>query len=336
MTFLKHFKQTSLVLVTSLTLSLGTAQANEKPGDGKEVRPIFPTIPAEHFRGEILNIGLRELGYEVEEPRETEYAVMMQALASGDADYTAHLWEKLHDSFYQKAGGDKRMIQAGTLIPGVSQGYLVDKKTADAHNITSVEDLKKPEIAKLFDSNDDGKADLTGCNPGWGCELVIEHHLKAYGLADTVTHNQGSYFALMADTIARYKQGKPILYYTWSPQWISGVLVPDTDVVYLGVPKTDLPDGKNDVDTMVDGKNLGFAVDRIRTVLNKNFAEENPAAAKFLSLATISANDESAQNLKMEEGEKKPKDIQRHAKEWVEANRETFDQWLTEARAAAK
>ena len=335
---MRQFKKTALSLATGIALTLsGAAFAeNMKPGDGEEIQPIFPTIPAEHFRGEILNIGLRELGYEVKEPRETEYAVMMQALASGDADFTAHLWDKLHDTFYQKAGADKRMIKAGTLIPGVTQGYLIDKATADKHGITSVADLTKPEIAKLFDSNDDGKADLTGCNPGWGCELVIEHHMKAYGLSDTVTHNQGSYFALMADTISRYKQGNSILYYTWSPQWISGVLVPGKDVVYLSVPKTDLPDGNNDVETSVDGKNLGFAVDRIRTVVNKDFAEDNPAAAKFLSLAQISANDESAQNLKMEQGEKSQEDIKRHAAEWVAANRATFDGWLSEARKAAK
>lgn len=335
---MRQFKKTALSLATGIALTLsGAAFAeNMKPGDGEEIQPIFPTIPAEHFRGEILNIGLRELGYEVEEPRETEYAVMMQALGSGDADFTAHLWDKLHDTFYQKAGGDKRMVKAGTLIPGVTQGYLIDKATADKHGITSVADLTKPEVAKLFDSNGDGKADLTGCNPGWGCELVIEHHMKAYGLSDTVTHNQGSYFALMADTISRYKQGNSILYYTWSPQWISGVLVPGKDVVYLSVPKTDLPDGNNDVETSVDGKNLGFAVDRIRTVINKDFAEDNPAAAKFLSLAQISANDESAQNLKMEQGEKSQEDIKRHAAEWVAANRATFDGWLSEARKAAK
>nr|WP_315983946.1 glycine betaine/L-proline ABC transporter substrate-binding protein ProX [Aliamphritea spongicola] len=201
--------------------------------------------------------------------------------------------------------------------------------------MTSLEDLKKPEIAKLFDADGDGKADLTGCNPGWGCELVIDHHIDAYGLGDTVNHNRGSYFALMADTITRYNEGKPILYYTWVPQWISGVLVEDKDVVWLEVPKTDLPDGNNDVNTSFNGKNLGFAVDKIMSVVNKDFAEENPAATKLLSLVQISASDESAQNLKMQDGEKSADDIKRHAQEWIKANRGTYDSWLDEARAAA-
>ncbi len=139
----------------------------------------------------------------------------------------------------------------------------------------------------------------------------------------------------MADTITRYNEGKPILYYTWVPQWISGVLVEDKDVVWLEVPKTDLPDGNNDVNTSFNGKNLGFAVDKIMSVVNKDFAEENPAATKLLSLVQISASDESAQNLKMQDGEKSADDIKRHAQEWIKANRGTYDSWLDEARAAA-
>lgn len=307
----------------------------DKPGDGVKVTPIFPAIAEERFRGEVAMEGLRELGYKVEEPKETEYGVMMMALASGDADFTVHLWDKLHDKFYQQAGGDDVMLKAGDIMPGVLQGYLIDKKTAEAHNIKYITDLKKPEIAKLFDTDGDGKADLTGCNPGWGCELVIDHHMKAYGLDKTVKVNQGSYFALMADTITRYKEGKPILYFTWVPQWIATVLVEDKDVVWLEVPKTDLPDGNNSVDTMYKGKNLGFAVDKIVAVVNKEFAEENPAALKFLSVVQISTADESAQNLRMQQGEKKPADITRHAKEWVAAHRQQFDAWLQTARAAA-
>ncbi|WP_434569049.1 glycine betaine/L-proline ABC transporter substrate-binding protein ProX [Pseudomonas sp. Z3-8] len=337
---MSEFKLSRSILNCATALAIAAmslcanASANQ-PGDGVKVTPIFPSIAEERFRGEVAMEGLRELGYKVQEPKETEYGVMMMALGNGDADFTVHLWDKLHDKFFQQAGGDKAMVKAGDIMPGVLQGYLIDKKTAEAHNIKYITDLKKPEIAKLFDTNGDGKADMTGCNPGWGCELIIAHHMKAYDLEKTVTVNQGSYFALMADTITRYKEGQPILYFTWVPQWIATVLVEDRDVVWLEVPKTDLPDGNNDVDTMYKGKNLGFAVDKVEAVLNKDFADKNPAALKFLSVMQITTADESAQNLKMQQGEKKPADIRRHAKEWVAAHRQQFDTWLQTARAAA-
>ena len=118
--------------------------------------------------------------------------------------------------------------------------------------------------------------------------------------------------------------------------WIAGVLVENEDVVWLEVPRTDLPGGNNDVNTSFNGKNLGFAVDQIQSVLNREFAEENPAATKFLSLVQISASDESAQNLKMQNGEKSMKDIKRHAQEWIAANQDKYDNWLGQARAVTK
>ena len=186
------------------------------------------------------------------------------------------------------------------------QGYLIDKKTADQYKITHISQLSDPALASCFDTNGDGKADLTGCNPGWGCELVIEHQLTAYKLRGTVTHNQGSYAALIADTIARYKQGKPILYYTWTPYWVSGALQPGKDVSgcrcafiaarRAGKLSTQLPDGKD----------FGFTVNTQRIVANKAFAQKNPAAAKLFEVMQLPVADVNAQNLRMRDGENKP------------------------------
>ncbi len=55
---------------------------------------------------------------------------------------------------------------------------------------------------------------LVSCALGWGCEAVINHQNTAFDLSDTVTANMGNYSAMVADTLARFKQGKPILYYT--------------------------------------------------------------------------------------------------------------------------
>ncbi|ELF6208281.1 glycine betaine/L-proline ABC transporter substrate-binding protein ProX [Pseudomonas putida] len=316
-------------------LSAYSIASADKPGEGIKVTPMFSSVAEERFRGEIAIAGLKELGYEVQEPKEAEYATMTLAVAYGDADFTVQMNEILHASFYEKAGGNDTMVKAGAFMPGILQGYLIDKKTADKYHIKYITDLQKPEIAKLFDSDGDGKADMTGCNPGWGCELVIAHHMKAYNLEKTVNVNQGSYFALMADTITKFKEGKPILYYTWIPQWISNVLVEGRDVVWLEVPKTDLPDGKNDVNTTYEGKNLGFAIDTANSVLNKEFAEKNPAALKFFSLAHITAADESAQNLKMQQGENKPADIKRHAQEWISAHQQEYHEWIEAARNSA-
>jgi glycine betaine/proline transport system substrate-binding protein len=225
------------------------------------------------------------------------------------------------------------MSKVGNYIPGALQGYLVDAESYQA-GITNLGDLTEPAIAKRFDSDDDGKADLAGCVPGWGCERVIEHQLTEYKLRDTVTHNQGAYNAIIADTIARLESGNSVVYYTWTPYWVSGVLVPGENVEWLEVPYSSLPDNRTD-NTEFDGKNLGFAVNSLRVVANNKFLEANPAAAKLFEVATLDINDVSAQNKRMRDGEDSIEDIERHADEWIKANQSTYDSWIKAAQDAS-
>lgn len=322
-------------------LSLGLAGAAQAqgllPGKGTTVQPIQSSIAEETFQTMLVAKALETLGYTVKAPQETEYATGHLALANGDATFMATHWDPLHADFYRNAGGDDKLWRQGAYVRNSLQGYLIDKKTADQYKITHISQLSDPALAKLFDTNGDGKADLTGCNPGWGCELVIEHQLTAYKLRYTVTHNQGSYAALIADTIARYKQGQPILYYTWTPYWVSGVLQPGKDVVWLQVPHSSLPGDQAKLSTRLpDGKDFGFMVNTQRIVANKAFAQKNPAAAKLFEVMQLPVSDVNAQNLRMRDGENKPQDIERHVKGWIQAHQKTFDGWVAQALAAAR
>ena len=198
--------------------------------------------------------------------------------------------------------------------------------------------MKDPAIAKLFDSDGDGKANLTGCNSGWFCEFVINHHIKAYGLEDTVEQDQGSYSALIVNTITRQKEGKPVLYYTWTPFWMANVLKIDKDVNWLEVPFTSLPKEQKDLtekDTSYDGKNLGFAIDNVRILGNKKFLNENPSAKRLFELIQIPIEDINAQNQRFKGGENSIADIQRHAEEWVKNHQDLFDGWVKKAMSTS-
>lgn len=324
-----------LTLTTALALSLLATPlfANEKPGEGVTVRPVASPIAEELFQARIIYKALSDLGYAIE-PQQVEIQTAHLAVGTGDADfYTAH-WETLHTAFFEESGGDAVLQKVGPFIAGMVQGYLVDKASYDA-GVKNLGDLKDPAIAAKFDANGDGTADLAGCVPGWGCERVIEHHLTEYGLRDTVTHNQGEYNALMADTIARKETGNPILYFTWTPYWVSGALVPGVDVEWLDVPYTSLPDGVV-AETTFEGKNLGFAVDNMYILATDKFLADNPAAAKLLESVKIDINDVSAQNKLMADGAASSEDIDKHVADWIAAHQAEYDGWLAAARDAAK
>lgn len=317
-------------------VAAGSAVAADLPGEGRTAIPTVSSIAEEQFQTRIVAEGLRRLGYKVNDALEIEYAAGHIALGNGDAHFNVVHWDPLHTEFFNNSGGEEKLVKFGPVVGNSLQGYLIDKKTADAHGITHLDQLRDPKIAALFDASGDGKADLTGCTPGWGCERVIEHHLKAYDLQGSVNHNQGSYFALMANTISRFNEGKPILYYTWTPLWVSGVLVPGRDVEWLEVPRTDLPPGEEGANTKLpDGRNVGFSVNDQKIVANRAWVEDNPAAARFFELVKIDVNDISAQNHRMNEGEDSDRDIDRHVQEWIEKNSTDFNAWVAEALTAA-
>lgn len=299
---------------------------------GAKVTAVKTNIAEEGFQMYIVVEALRALGHEVEITEGVEYPIAYKTVAgeTEDVAFMAASWDPLQLNM-RKAVGDENFYIGDKYIENCAQGYLIDKKTAEEYDIKYINDLKDPKIAKLFDSSGNGKADLAGCAPGWGCEKVIEHQLDAFNLRDTVAHNQGQYSAIVTDAIARYNTGKPIIYYTWTPYWVSGKLVPGKDVVFLQVTESAHP--VLDDTELPNGANYGFAVNSQRIVGN-TVVNEHKDIAKLFDIMKLSVNDVSGQNMLMTNGENKEKDVRRHTQMWIENNKATFDKWIAEAKAA--
>ncbi|MFM2486804.1 glycine betaine/L-proline ABC transporter substrate-binding protein ProX [Celerinatantimonas yamalensis] len=314
---------------------LGTqASAAALPGEGVSVEPVY-TVQEEMFQTIIVDKALEKLGYSVQAPKMVDYNVGYTSIANGDVTFMTTNWDPLHDAKYAKAGGDKVFYRKGYYITGAAQGYLIDKKTAEKYHITNIAQLKNPKIAKLFDADGDGKADLTGCNPGWGCAAVTNYQMKKFGLSKTVDLKEGNYSAVIANTIARYRAGKPVIYYTWTPNWVGGILVPGKDVVWLQVPFSAIPGDPNADTALSNGKNYGFNMNSERIVANKKWAQKNPAAAKLFAIMKLNIKDVSSENLMMRKGQSSEAEITQHADEWIKSHQSEFNQWIEQAKQAA-
>lgn len=325
-------KSFSIPAIVMLTLVQANPVSAAEPGDGKLVQPIGTGRSDHQVIYEVLAAGLEALGYRHGEMLTGSYPTIHLSVAQGDADYFAVNWRPLHDEFYDNTGGDDVLQRVGPLYTGAVQAYFIDKATADLHGITRLEQIKDPAIRTLFDTDGDGKANLTGCNPGWGCELVIEHQLDAFDLRDHVNHDKGEYFALLADTITRFELGEPIFYTAWTPSWMMSVLKPDEDVVFLDVPFSSIPDDPDGDTTMADGRNPGFANNDNYIIVNRAFAAENPAALAFLNAARIPIEDLNDAMRRINDGEDSAEAIKLIAEDWIGANRAEFDRWVAEAR----
>jgi glycine betaine/proline transport system substrate-binding protein len=316
------------------------------PGKGVTVNPARATWNTGFFQEALVRRGLETLGYKAKTPKDLQNPIFYKSVALGDVDYWTNGWFPNHNSqlpknFYEKADVYGYVVKAGGL-----QGYLVSKKEVEKYKIKSLDDFKRDDVKKAFDNNGDGKAELTACPPGWGCENVIAHHMDVYDLKNHVNPVKAAYEAGMASALGAYKSGEPIFFYTWAPNWTIFKLKPGQDVMWINVPKIIPKESQKPADERMtvsgiegavsDPIKLGFVVSDIRIVANKAFIEKNPAAKKFFEVLTLPLIDINEQNTRMNEGEKSQKDIERHVDEWIATNQATWDGWLEEARKAAK
>lgn len=334
---MKKLLQLTLAALLTAALACPALALNMTPGKGVTVRPARATWNTGFFQEALARKGLEALGYDVQKPKDLSNPIAYKSIFLGDIDYWCNGNFPLHNPQLPKDFEKRAEILAPIIKAGGMQGYLVSKKEVEQYHITSLADFKRPEVRKAFDLDGDGKADLIACPPGWGCEKVIAEHMRQYGLSNDIKPIKASYEAGMASALGAYKSGKPIFFYTWTPNWTVFKLKPGTDVMWINVPEG------GDTGSVVHGVKgavsdplrPGFVVYDIDVVANRKFLEKNPAAATFLRNFKLTIDDVSAQNTRMNAGEKSDKDIARHADEWIAAHREQWNRWLTDAREAA-
>ena len=304
----------TIVFVSTLSLSI----------NAKEIKMGKADWDTGYFQAEIYKTALEKMGYKVTEPKAMKPQVFYVAAASGDLDLWVNGWFGTHDGYISESKGKVKPVGYVMKKSGL-QGYLIDKKSADKFGIKSILDIKKH--AKEFDSNGDGKADMVACPPGWGCEKAISAHFEELGLDEFINPVKADYSASMADAISKYKNGKSILFYTWTPNWTVGALKLGEDVVWIDIPskKTKAVKIPNATKSKI---NLGFGADDIRPAANVDFLKANPKVEKFLKKASIPLSDVASQNMKMNNGEKSERAIKKHAADWIKANQSTFDSWI--------
>ena len=346
--------RTVLVLIMATALLVGCAQRPTgttkeyaqqvaKPGAGVQVTAARADWDSGYFEAEVVAALLRELGYQVSSPADRQMSpdVFYPAVAYRVVDFWANGWFPLHDAKLatvlpaRGVVGDLAGPVGDMVADGALLGYLIDKPTADKHGITTMDDLKRPEIAAIFDRDANGTADLIGCQERWECAAYINEQIVAHGWL--VEQVQGDYPSLFDDVANRVRQGQPVLYITWTPSYMIAELVPGRDVTWLQAPS---PPGTTTAVAGLAGCagdpcETGFVPSSIRIVANNTFLEQNPAARRLFEMVKIDPQDINRQNLLMRQGQNTQADIERHAKLWIQTNRAQVDGWLGEARAAA-
>jgi len=306
---------TAIAAVAAFVLVLSACGVQEEEGPVAIARANWSSG---YMQAAIYAELITELGYEVTDPAAATLSPysFYPALAAGQYDLWANGWFPLHDFYLE---GENVTGQAVDLpiepvgwqvAQGATDGLMIDKATADSLGITSMDGVAAN--AGAFDHDGDGKADLFGCNVGWGCESAINEQIANESWGSSVEQISGTYDELAAGVVDKVSAGQSALFYAWTPNWTNTVLVDGQNAVWLQ-----------------------SNVNHIRAVANTDFLDRNPDVQRLLEVVAIPLGDIAAQNAKMAAADEYSEaDVQADAQAWISANRAQVDDWLATARAA--
>ena len=307
-------KRTNVLMaaLVAFVLMLSACATDEVAGPVKIARANWDSG---YMQAAIYTALIEELGHEVTDPAASTLSPysFYPALATGQYDLWANGWFPLHDIYLEGENVTGQEVDlpiepvGWQVDDGATDGLMVDKATADSLGITSMDGVNAN--AGVFDNDGDGKADLFGCNVGWGCETAINGQIADESWGAGVEQISGVYNDLAQGVVAKVAAGEPALFYAWTPNWTNTVLVAGENAVWLQSNVND-----------------------IRAVANTDFLDDNPDIRRLLEVVAIPLSDIAAQNAKMAAGDYTEADIEADAKAWIAANRDKVDSWLATAR----
>lgn len=256
-------------------------------------------------------------------------ASIFQAMDAGNGDIDVHpdVWLPNQESFTKKYVDGTGNVELSKNSYVGKQSFCVSKKFSEAHNVTSIFDLARPEIAKLMDNDGDGKGEIWVGAPGWASANVNEIKVRDYGLLPFMTPvraDQSVMQTTVGDTIAK---GTGYAFYCYSPHAIWFL----HDVVRLEEPPHDpakyvmfQPDA--DPDWKKNSKvSSEDALKEVQVAYSKSLQKRSPVIYEFLQ--NMSLTDEDVSYFAFQIGGKK-RDADEVVSEWIQKNSDRVDGWL--------
>jgi ABC-type proline/glycine betaine transport systems, periplasmic components len=182
-----------------------------------------------------------------------DIGLQYQGLAKGDLDFMMMSWLPTTHASYMEKVGDK-VVPLGMLYTRARLGWAVpDYVPAD--QVRTIADLAKPEVQKKL------RGKIQGIDPGAGLMQASEKALKDYGLKDyDLVSSSGA--AMTAALGRAVKRDDWVVVTGWSPHWMFA----KWKLRYLEDPKGSLG-----------------GLERVHVMARKNFYQDHPEVAEFLT-----------------------------------------------------
>ncbi|MEX0369860.1 MAG: glycine betaine ABC transporter substrate-binding protein [Tateyamaria sp.] len=251
-------------------------------------------------------------------------AVIFAGMDKGDGsiDVFTDLWMPNQQALWDEYIEGNETVATNSPYKGTSNIYVPTYMT---DKVSSIEDLKNPEIAAMFDTDGNGKGEYWAGDVTWASTKRWQIKFKSYGLDGLWEPNIVSADTFKAGLEAAYTAEKPQLFYYWTPEAIH--------VKYdlTAVEEPARSDGCEDVDLdaedwlEVSSFNCVIASNDIFVAYSKSLEERNPAVATMLSNVQFTGDEINGWIVEMFENKRDPREV---AEDWIADNKETVQSWI--------
>lgn len=290
----KHIKKWMILAPALLALLAITAPAATAQDEKKPINIGWTAWSSTEATTNLVKAVLEQkMGYDVKLTM-SDIGIMYQGLADGQIDFMLMAWlPKTHKDYYDKVS--TKVANYGPFYLYARLGWVVPDYIPKSE-VNSIEDLKKPEVAKKFDFK------IQGIDPGAGLMQLSEKTVKAYGLDDYRLISSSG--AGMTAALARAERSKKWIVVTgWSPHWMFG----RWHLRYLEDPKGTLG-----------------GLERVNILARKGFYQEHPEVVAFLSRLYLPLED--LQNM-MDQADKTS--YEGAAKNYIKSHPKLVKYWAT-------
>ena len=313
----------SLSLATVLGLASFGAQAAEKVNIGvpswtgaQAIAHLLAAVVTERIGGEAELVPGNN-------------ATIFQGMDQGKGDIDVHpdVWLPNQESFTKKYVDGAGTVQLNANPYEGNQGFCVPTKFGEENKITDIADLGRPDVAKLMDSDGNGKGEMWIGAPGWASANVNEVKVRDYSLMEfiePIRAEEAVKTARIKDAIAK---GEGYAFYCYKPHAVWYMF----DVTMLSEPKFDpelykMIQPSDSPDWFKESKvATKDALKKVQIAWSKSLKDRSPAIAEFFERFGLEADDVSGFAHEISGKGREPAEV---AKEWIEKNPKRVDAWL--------
>lgn len=275
-----------------------------------------------------------------------DQAAIFAAMDKGDGSVDVHpaIWSAAQSANIEKYVDQRKTVGLNKHPYLAADGFYIPRAFAQKHHITSIEDLKKPEIAKLFDINGDGRGDYWPGAPGWGVTDIYQVKAKSYGLTELYDSFIVPDALLKAQLKKADDAGTGLLFYYWTPEalHVQYELVKLKEPAFNGFAMESSkgqpdynPQGcynyiepQKDPDWLAKGSiTCETKPQPIYVGYSRKLDERAPKIAKFLANVAITDTEIAGWIYEMAVNGKSPDEM---AAAWVKAHPDRVDSWLAD------